>query len=420
MNEELKKLLNQQKALLDKAKTEGRVFTAEERTLWNDLQAKINATKEQLEAEKQFQNNETFINAPAGTPHIVVKNDDKPVKLFKNFTEQLIAVKTAANSGVVDNRLVELNTALGMNEGSGQDGAFGVQADFAGAIMDTSVKEDPILSRVDSYSVSQNSDRVQYLEVDESDISTTVFGGVQVYWAEEAGTVGASKPKLMEKELKLQKLMGFAYATEELNADSNFIDQLYTKAFSTAIRRALAGAIIAGNGVGKPLGLLKAGSLITIAKESNQAAGTVVWANLSKMYNRVLDKSKCVWLCHPDVREQFDFLEFPVGTGGVPVYLPAAAAGSIDTLRGKPILESDHCSAVGSQGDLLFVDLSDYMMIYKGGVQKDVSIHVQFLTAENCFRFIFRANGLPKRNKKLTIKNSSNDRSSIVTLAARG
>ena len=97
MKEELKKLLNQQKALLDKAKAEGRLFTAEERTLWNDLQAKINATKEQIEAEEQFQNNETFINAPAGTPHIVVKNDDKPVKLFKNITEQLIAVKTAAN-----------------------------------------------------------------------------------------------------------------------------------------------------------------------------------------------------------------------------------------------------------------------------------------------------------------------------------
>jgi hypothetical protein len=59
------------------------------------------------------------------------------------------------------------------------------------------------------------------------------------------------------------------------------------------------------------------------------------------------------------------------------------------------------------------------MLILKGGVQADTSMHVQFLTAENAFRFIFRMNGMPKRNKTMTIKNSSNARSSIVTLDAR-
>ena len=43
--DELKKLLNQQKALLDKAKAEGRTFSDEERTLWNDLQKKVEAAE---------------------------------------------------------------------------------------------------------------------------------------------------------------------------------------------------------------------------------------------------------------------------------------------------------------------------------------------------------------------------------------
>jgi HK97 family phage major capsid protein len=417
MGEELKKLINQQKAMLDKAKAEGRIFNDEERTIWNDLQKKIEDTKAQIAIEEQFKNSQNDLNQPATTP-IVTVVDNGPKKLFKNFAEQMIAVKKAAN-GTVDERLTVLNAALGMNEGAGQDGGFAVQSDFAGMLIDTAVKEDPILSRVDSYAISQQSDRVSYIEVDETDISTTVFGGVRVYWASEAGTAVATKPKLKEKELKLQKLMGFAYATDELNSDSTFVDQLYTRAFNDAIRRTLAGAIISGDGVGKPLGILKSGSLVEVGKENGQAADTVVFANLTKMYNRVLDKSKCVWLCHPDVREQFDFLDFPVGTGGVPVYLPAAATGSIDSLKGKPIIESDHCSAIGDLGDLFFTDLSDYLMIYKGGVQKDVSIHVQFLTAENCYRFIFRANGIPKRNTKLRIKNSNNERSSIVALGAR-
>jgi len=419
MDKELKELINQQKALLDKAKAEGRTFSDEERTLWNDLQAKINATKEQIEAEEQFQNNQNFLNRPAGDPvRVEVKDNDEPPKLFKNLTEQLASVRAAAG-GMVDKRLTELNAALGMGEGAGQDGGFAVQSDFAGLILESSVKDDPVLRMVDSYSISQKADRVKYVEIDETDVSSTVFGGVQVHWAAETVSVNKSAPVLAEKELKLEKLMGFAYVTDELNADSNFVDQLYTRAFTTAIRRKLVEGIISGDGIGKPLGILNSGALVSIAKESSQAAGTVLWANLSKMYNRALDKSKCVWLCHPDVAEEFDFLNFPVGTGGTPIYLPASASGTIDTLRGRPILESDHCSQKGAKGDIFFVDLSDYMLIYKGGVQKDVSIHVQFLTGQNCFRFTFRANGMPKRKSALTIKNSNNRRSSIITLDAR-
>jgi HK97 family phage major capsid protein len=93
--------------------------------------------------------------------------------------------------------------------------------------------------------------------------------------------------------------------------------------------------------------------------------------------------------------------------------------GSVSMLKGRPIVESDHCSALGTIGDINFVNFEDYIMIFKGGLQQDYSIHVQFLTAQNCFRFIFYANGMPKRSSALTIKNSSNTRSSTVKLQTR-
>lgn len=99
--------------------------------------------------------------------------------------------------------------------------------------------------------------------------------------------------------------------------------------------------------------------------------------------------------------------------------MPASSQGTLATMKGRPIIESDLCATLGTVGDINFVDLSQYMLITKGGVQSDVSMHVQFLAAENCYRFIFRANGMPKKNTALTIKNSSNTRSSFVTLATR-
>lgn len=405
-------LLNQMRALADK---DG--MTPEDIANYEVMEKEYDNNEKQIAIKQKQATLEAQNRAPVNQPVVEVTNEPMP-KPYKSLTEQLRDVKMAAQ-GQVSDKLLTVQNAMGGNAGVGADGGFAIQTDFAGVMMESAAKSGDILSRVDSYQVTDGSNSVKWVDIDEDDVSSTVFGGVRVYWAAEAASVAKSQPKLQEKELKLEKLMGFAYATYELESDSSFVNTLYTRAFEKAIQRSLEAAIVSGDGVGKPLGILNSGSLVTVAKESGQAADTIVWENLSKMYHRVLDKSKSVWLAHPDANEQFDFLQFPVGTGGVPVYLPATQQGTIDTLRGRAIVESDHCSALGDVGDINFTDLSQYMLAYKGGVDAATSIHVQFLTAENCFRFIFRANGMPKVNKKLTIKNSANQRGPFVTLAAR-
>ena len=409
-------LLKDMRALADKE-----TLTEEEVKNYEEMEAEYDKNEKEITRLNALADREAKAREPVNTPAVTVVNEPMP-KPFKSLVQQLHCIKQAALGNGIDPRLSklqEIQNALGGNVGVGQEGGFAVQTDFAGMLMDSAAKAGQILPLVDSYEVTDGSNSVKWIDIDEDDVSETVFGGVRVYWAAEAAQVSASHPKLSEKELKLEKLMGFAYATYELDADSSFVNTLYNRAFALAIQRALEAAIVSGDGVGKPLGFLKSGALVTIAKETGQLKETVNWKNLSAMYHRILRKTDAVWLVHPDVHEQFDFLEFPVGTGGVPVYLPATQAGSLDILRGKTIVESDHCSALGTVGDANFVDLSQYMLAYKGGVDAATSIHVQFLTAENCFRFIFRANGMPKRNKALTIKNSSKQRSPYITLATR-
>ncbi len=406
-------LLKDMRALADKTDA----LTEEEVTSYEAMEKEYDNNEKEISRLQALADREAKAREPVNTPVVTAVSESLP-KPYKNLVAQLADVKAAAQ-GMVSENLIKVNNAMGGSEGIGTEGGFAVQTDFAGVLMESAAKAGEILPRVDSYPVTDGSNSVKWIDIDEDDVSETVFGGVRVYWAAEAAQVSASHPKLSEKELKLEKLMGFAYATYELDADSSFVNTLYNRAFALAIQRALEAAIVSGDGVGKPLGFLKSGALVTIAKETGQLKETVNWKNLSAMYHRILRKTDAVWLVHPDVHEQFDFLEFPVGTGGVPVYLPATQAGSLDILRGKTIVESDHCSALGTVGDVNFVDLSQYMLAYKGGVDAATSIHVQFLTAENCFRFIFRANGMPKRNKALTIKNSSKQRSPYITLATR-
>jgi len=419
MNEKLQKLLARQQSLLAsmRALADKADMTPEDIAAYEAQEQEYDNNEKQIAILNKQAKFEEDDKTPVNKPAVTVVNEPLP-KPYKNLTEQLRDIKMAAQGHVSDN-LHKVQNAMGGNVSVGADGGFAIQTDFAGVMMESAAKAGDILPKLDSYEVKDGSDSVKWIDIDEDDISESVFGGVRVYWAAEAASVAASRPKLAEKKLELEKLMGFAYVTYELNSDSGFVDTLINRAFNLAIQRTMEGAVLAGDGIGKPLGILKSGSLVSIAKESGQEAETVTWKNLSGMYNRILNKQKGVWLAHPDVHEQFDFLSFPVGTGGVPVYLPASQSGSLDMLRGRPIIDTDHCSALGTTGDVNFVDLSQYMLAYKGGVDAASSIHVQFLTAENCFRFIFRANGMPKVNKKLTIKNSSKQRSPFVTLETR-
>lgn len=388
---------------------------------YESAQARNNAV-ENLEQRHNPANPST--GPPAARAFAQVRGTER-LRVFSNLGEQLAAVRTQALTGQGDERLNQLQNearALGMQESVGADGGFVIQTDFTGQIFESAAQEGDWLPLIDTYEVGANSNSARWIEVDESDVSTTVFGGVQVYWAAEAKTVAASKPEIQEQKIDLEKLMGFAYTTEETMQDSTFATQLYTQAFGLAINRQLEGDSISGNGIGKLLGILKSPALLQVSKESGQTAKIVV-ENFAHMWGRLLSRLRrnSVWLMHPDLEEILPLMSFPVGTGGVPIFLPAGGiSGSpLSTLYGRPIISMDHCSALGSKGDVILTDPKQYGLFRKGGVQAASSIHVAFLSAETCFRIIARANGRPKMSKQITIKNSSNKRSAYVTLEAR-
>lgn len=343
---------------------------------------------------------------------------------FSCLGEQLRAIYDAATTQRVDKRLTQINASvLGSNEGVGADGGFAVQTDFAGQILETAVQNSELINRVDRYTVSANSNSARYLMIDETDVSASVFGGVQMYWSSEGATVAASRPKFAEMKIDLEKMMGFAYATDELLQDAAFMSGFFGRAFSLAAERLLTEAIISGDGSGKPLGILNSGALITVAKDTNQSAGTLTGKNIINMWQRALPKnrSNMIWVCHPDLESEFATLSIDNGKDSKFLWNPEGGLRALDyqTILNRPVIFDDNCSAVGSAGDILLIDPKEYILLQKGTVKQDWSIHVAFLTDQQCFRVVFRCNGAPKRSAPVKIKNSANTRSPFVTLAAR-
>ena len=69
--------------------------------------------------------------------------------------------------------------------------------------------------------------------------------------------------------------------------------------------------------------------------------------------------------------------------------------------------------------DIVLADLSQYLLIDKGGISAASSIHVRFLYDENVFRFIYRVDGQPIWNAPITPYKGAGTLSPFVTLQAR-
>ena len=105
----------------------------------------------------------------------------------------------------------------------------------------------------------------------------------------------------------------------------------------------------------------------------------------------------------------------------MPVYLPPGGLSGdrFARLKGAPVIPTEFNPTLGTVGDIMLVDLSQYLLIDKGGPQADSSIHVRFINNEKTFRFIYRVDGRPLWNTVLTPAKGSNTLSPFVALATR-
>ena len=163
---------------------------------------------------------------------------------------------------------------------------------------------------------------------------------------------------------------------------------------------------------------------MSVLKETGQEKETVTYTNVLDMYARLWARSRpnAVWLINQDVESQLNKMSIAVGTGGVPVYLPpggTAANSPHGFLLGKQVIPIEYCATVGTVGDIILWDPTQYIAIQKGGMSADQSVHVRFTTNENTFRFIYRTDGQPLWNSALTPFKGSNNVSSLDTLATR-
>ncbi len=268
--------------------------------------------------------------------------------------------------------------------------------------------------------------RVPVPTVDDTSHVSSLFGGVTYYWTEEAASLTESNATFGKVVLDAKKLTGFFKVPAELLADAPAFAAWFDERIPRGLAWAEDVAFMTGDGVGTPLGFINSPASVQVTAETGQDTATIVWENIVKMYSRMLPQSlsNAYWIASIDTFPQLATMALSVGTGGGPVWLghymnPGDKTPPMSIL-GRPVIFTEKTPALGTTGDISFVDLSYYLIGDRQAVSVDASEHFLFQNNQVAYRIIERVDGRPWLQSALTPHNgSSATLSPFVQIATR-
>lgn len=404
----------------------GRELTAEENARFDAIEATIGELEGKIAAAERDAERRRSVMGDAvqvATGRVEVGADRAtldPRAGFASLAEFASAVRRAhpqTPSGSVDARLAGMYQAAPtgyMREGASNDG-YMVPPEFRNRIWELVFAGDNLLSEIDSEPTSAN--QINDLTDEWTPWGTT---GIQARWRHEAQQMTPSRPSVTPRSVVLHELFAFVTASDELLEDAPRLNNRLENKAAQAINWKIDDAIIYGDGVGKPLGYMQSSALVTVAKESGQAADTVNATNVTKMFSRLLPDGirRAQWRINSDVLPALEGLTI----GDRPVWIPpnglADAPGGL--LMGRPIKLTEHSKTLGDAGDIQLIDPMGYYGATKqGGIKFASSLHLYFDYGLQAFRWTIRFGGQPHLKAPISPKHGSATKSHFVTLAER-
>lgn len=415
-----------------KAESEDRHLTVEEMTKFAGFMNDIEIYSGELQLEKREASIREMLNKPASDgvrpsiePHLdelQAKYPGLPAKemRFANLGENVVAVQRATVQHRFDPRL---RAASGMGEGVPSDGGFLVQQDYSTQLLDASYKASPVVAGVRKMTLSANSNGIKLPMINETSRAlASVYGALAMYWIGEGNEITAAKVKFRQMVLEIKKIAALIPLSDELIQDTTALASFITAFFPGALNTNMERVIVRGTGVGQPLGIINSNALISVDKEDGQLADTIEGMNIIKMFARMWANgmATAVWLMSQSILPQLINMSLP-GFPNIPIWMPPTGiSGSpYGTIMGRPIYAIEHCSKLGDQGDILFVDLNSYLLVDKGGPQNALSAEYRFPYDEQMLRMIYRTDGQPLFTSSVTPADGSDAVGPFITLDER-
>lgn len=423
-------LVKEQKDIFESVEREGRELTAEEKTRDDAIAARLGSLADDIAREERRREHERTVEArPIGGVNAssldAIEGERDEHHPFKTLGEQLGAVVQAAQApAYADPRLEKYNqlrAATGMHEGSLDAGGAFVQTEFGMNLMERTYATGQVLARIPDQPIGPNANAYSALLIKETSRATgSRYGGLRVYRTGEGATITPSRPEFDRKEFRPYELAALCYLTNTMMQDAVQVEGHVNRLFPLESAFVMENELFNGTGTGQSLGLLNAPATVSIAKETGQAAATILYANLVKMWAQLWSGSEngAVWYANKNIFSQLMQLSQPAGAGALPAKGIEFVNGKFN-IFGAPVVFVEYAQTLGTTGDIYLADFGQYLGVRKGGLEYATSIHVAFVTNETALRFTWRFAAEPLWRSSLTPLNGSVNFSPFVKLDTR-
>jgi HK97 family phage major capsid protein len=415
---------DEQIAVIDQLDAEIDQLTAEKATI--ESQDRKTLLRDKAQGARDAAKASTRLTSPDPIGRIRPAVADDPKRGFKSFAAFATRLMDHQANVRSDEMLMNVAAGSGMSQVVNADGGVLVPPAFSKSIWDEVLRQsNSLLSYCYQLPIDPGAESVTVPCIAESSRANgSRYGGIQGYWKDELTVLTETKPTFRQIKLTPHELYVFAYISDKLLRHSpGTASAILERAAADEIAFKIGDAIINGTGAGQPMGIVTSPGKVSVAKETGQAAATVVLENLTKMLSamHVNFRQGGVWFINPEVEPALQSLAFPVGTGGIPAYLPPGGLSEspYSMLFGKPVVPIEYCQALGTKGDIIYANLRGYAAAVRGMVDSQYSMHLKFDYAQTAFRMIFEMDGQPWLNTAITPFKGSRTTSPIVTLDNR-
>ena len=419
--------------------------TEEQKNVINDHKEKIAALKERLELVKEAEALSNELSTPRGevpagrgtqAHHIPVhaqpKQADDGKFGYRNYNEFLSDVRDASLTGQVSDRLAMSNAAGSDEQSTLSDpyGGFLSPPGFLPQLLQVGPEGDPTapggIAPVTTVPVATTSIDIP-ARVDKNH-SSSVSGGLTVSRRAETQAGTSSRMEVEKVTLKPTSLFGLAYASEEILQHSVIsLAAIIEAGMNDEFNSEIFNEKINGTGAGEMEGILNSPAKVSITR--NAGGNSIEGIDIINMRKRAWRYSRCIWLANHDCLGDLevahrsatntDTFYFRAGSV-IPGIGENASVDVPDTLLGRPIVFTEYVPALGTAGDLILWDPSQYLFgvgVGPGASGSAQSIHVRFENHERTFKFWQQNDGRCWWRSPLTPKNApSNTLSPIVVL----
>jgi len=313
---------------------------------------------------------------------------------FNSLSDLIISLRNYEHKKILDPRFqikdgkLSLKQSTGQNEVVSADGGYLLSGEVLGPIVRSLAQKSTLWSKATKFYSSRDGVNTAFIPyVTETARNDSAYQ-LKTYWVEEGHAKTSAKYQFGLRSVKLTKVYGLMYVTDELWDDSvalqGAIDEFVTSERDGSLIWKIEQAMLTGNPATSMSGIMSGSSAGTIGV----AVPDPIIEETLLNYVKALAPATLATSEWYMSKENFnDILDINFTNDDVCVFRDGKMY-----LFGMPVNVMEQ---MVTPNDLMLGDVSQYAIALKDGplVNKAISIHVAFLTDEKIIRWGIRLNG---------------------------